>query len=100
MARLRKEQSPRSLGHAKKPWPRPMRSGDPFGDHRQRAITLPLVIESVLAYENGMRVATPLPHQGRAGLQQDAGMDRASVLLRSCGEGPQSATQREVGAAI
>src|SRR5215469_9377814 len=77
-----------------------MRPGDLFGDHRQRAITLTFVFEPVLAYENSMRVATPLPHQGRAGLQQDAGMDRASVLLQGCSEGLQSATQRAVEAAM
>jgi len=77
-----------------------MRSGDPFGNHCQRAITLALIFESALAYENSVRVAAPLPHQGRAGLQDDAGVDRASALLRCCGEGLQAAAQREVGAAM
>ena len=77
-----------------------MRSGNPLGNHRQRPVTLPLVLKPVLAHEDGVSVSAPLAHQGRAGLQHDAGADRASALLRRCGEGPQSATQREVGAAI
>jgi hypothetical protein len=52
-----------------------MRSGNPLGNHRQRPVALALVFEPVLAYENSVRVATPLPHQGRAGLQDDAGVD-------------------------
>src|SRR6516165_8527843 len=100
MALLRKERTVRSLGHVKEPRAGPMGPGNPFGNHCQRAITLALVFEPVLADENRVGVATPLPHQGRAGLQHDAGADRASALLRRCGEGPQSATQREVGAAM
>jgi hypothetical protein len=45
-------------------------------------------------------VTAPLAHQGRAGLQDDAGIDRASTPLRRSGKGLQSATQREAGAAI
>src|SRR5215470_20157486 len=100
MARLGKERTACSPGHAKKPRSGPMRSGDPFGNHGQRAIALALGFEPVLAYENSVRAAMPLPHQGRAGLQQDAGMDRASVLLQGCSEGLQSATQRAVEAAM
>ena len=81
MARLRKERTARSVGHAKEPRPRPMRSGDPFGNHRQRPVALALVFESVLAYENGVGASAPLAHQGRAGLQHDAGIDRASPPL-------------------
>jgi len=47
-----------------------------------------------------VRVTAPLAHQGRAGLQDDAGIDRASTSLRRSGKGLQSATQREVGATM
>ena len=76
-----------------------MRSGNPLGNHRQRPVTLPLVLKPILAHEDGVSVSAPLAHQSRAGLQDDAGVDRASATLRRCGEGPQSATQPEVGAA-
>src|SRR5262249_27964628 len=100
MARLGKEPTACSPGHAKEPRSGPMRSGDPFGNHCQRAIALALVFEPALADENSVRVATPLPHQGRAGLQDDAGVDGTSALLRRCGEDLQSAAQREVRAAM
>src|SRR6516164_341469 len=74
--------------------------GDPFGNHRQRTIALALIFEPALAHEDGVSVSAPLAHQGRAGLQHDAGVDRASAPLPRCGEGPQSATQPEVGAAM
>jgi hypothetical protein len=77
-----------------------MRSGDPFGDHGQRAIVLTLIFEPVLTNEDGVSVSAPLAHQGRAGLQDDAGVDRASALLRPSGEGLKSATLPEVGAAM
>jgi len=77
-----------------------MRPGDPFGNHRQRPVALALVFEPALAYENSVRAATPLPHQGRAGFQDDAGVERVSPLLQRSSEGLQSAAQREVGAAM
>ena len=77
-----------------------MRPRDPLGNHCQRAIALAPVFEPVLAYENGVRAATPLPHQDRTSLQDECGVDRASALLQRCDEDLQSATQREAGAAI
>jgi hypothetical protein len=77
-----------------------MRSGNSLGNHRQRPVALALVLEPVLAHEDGVGVSAPLAHQGRAGLQDDAGVDSASDLLRRCGKGPQSAALREVGAAM
>src|SRR5262249_5953983 len=53
------DRSTRSLGQAKKPWTRPMRSGNPLSDHAQRAITLPLIFEPVLANEDGMSMSAP-----------------------------------------
>src|SRR5215468_7648853 len=100
MARLRKERTARSIGHTKKPRSGPMRSGDPFGNHRQRAIRLALIFEAILAYEDGVGAAAPLPHQCRACFEHDAGSKGESALLRRCGEGLQSATQPEVGAAM
>jgi hypothetical protein len=43
------DQSARSLGQAKEARARPMRPGDPFGDHGQRAIMPALIVEPVLA---------------------------------------------------
>ena len=76
-----------------------MRSGNPLGNHHQRAVALALVLEPVLAHEDDVGVSAPHAHQGRAGLH-DAGIEGPSALLRRCGEGLQSATQREVGAAM
>ena len=77
-----------------------MRSGNPFGDYGQRAITLALIFKPVLANEDGVRVPAPLAHEGRAGLQDNAAVDSASAPLPICGEGLQSAVQRAVGAAM
>jgi hypothetical protein len=44
------------LSQAKEPRARPMRPGDPFGDHRQRATMLALILEPVLANEDGVGV--------------------------------------------
>jgi hypothetical protein len=56
------DQSTRPLGQAKEPRARPMRSGDAFGNHRQRAIMPAFIFEPVLANENGVRVSAPLAH--------------------------------------
>ena len=77
-----------------------MRPGDPFGNHRQRPVSLALVLEPVLAHNDGVGVSTPLPHQSRAGFQDDAGVERVSPPLRRSSEGLQSAAQREAGAAM
>src|SRR6516162_179023 len=50
------------LGQAKEARARPMRSGDPLGDHGQRAILLALILEPVLAHEDGVGVSAPLAH--------------------------------------
>ena len=57
-----------------------MRSGDPFGNHCQRPVALALVLEPVLAHEDGVGLSAPLAHQGRAGLQDDAGVKRVRPL--------------------
>ena len=41
---------------------RPMRPGDPLGDHRQRAIVLALIVEPVIVNEHGVGVPAPLTH--------------------------------------
>src|SRR5262249_14120399 len=63
------------------------------GNHTQRAIALALVFEPVLAYEDGMGVPAPLPHQARAGLQHHAGIERTSAFLQLSREGLQPALQ-------
>src|SRR6202030_2068222 len=60
----------------------------------QRAIALALVFEPVLAREDGMGVSTPLPHQGRAGLQHDVGIEGTSAFLELCRQSPKAALQR------
>ena len=65
--------------------------GDPLGDHRQRPIALAVVFEPVLAHEDGMGVPAPLPHQGRAGLQYSAGIERTSAFLELSCENLQAA---------
>ena len=71
-----------------------MCSGDPLGDHRQRPIALALVFEPVLAHEDGMGVSAPLPHQGRAGLQHYARVERKSAFLEVYRQDLQAALQR------
>jgi hypothetical protein len=55
--------------------------GNPLGNHRLRPIPLAVVFEPILAHEDGMGVTAPLPHQGRAGLQRSAGVERTSAFL-------------------
>ena len=71
----------RSFAHTKEPRARPMCPGDPLGNYSQRPIALALVFEPVLAHEHGMGVSAPLPHQGRAGFQHYAGIERKSAFL-------------------
>src|ERR1700731_426321 len=71
----------RSFAHTKEPRARPMCPGDPLGNYGQRPIALALVFEPVLAHEHGMGVSAPLPHQGRAGFQHYAGIERKSAFL-------------------
>ena len=68
-----------------------MSPGDPLGYHGQRPIALALVIEPVLVHEDGMGVSAPLPHQGRAGLQHSAGIERTSASLELARQNPQAA---------
>src|SRR5262249_50993313 len=94
------DRSTRSLGHAKEPWARPMRPSNPLGDYGQRAITLPLIFEPVLANEDGVGVSAPLSHPGRAGFQHETwGEGPATSAEHVCG-GLQGAPQRPANAAI
>ena len=70
-----------------------MSPGDPLGNHGQRPISLAVVFEPVLAHENGVGVSAPLPHQGRAGLQHSAGIERTSASLELSRQNPQAALQ-------
>src|SRR5215469_14277693 len=74
-----------SLGQAKKPWARPMRPGDPLGDHRQRAMMLALIFEPVFANQHGVGVSAPLTHQYRAGLRHDTGVKRHAAFVELFG---------------
>src|ERR1700719_2420329 len=67
--------------------------GDPLGNHRQRPIAVSLVFEPVLAHEDGMGLTAPLPHQGRAGLQHSAGIERTSAFLELSRQNLQAAPQ-------
>src|SRR6202011_1060471 len=90
----------RALVDAKEPGTRPMGPGDPLGDHGQRAIALAVIFEPVLAYEDGMGVSAPPPHQARAGLQHTAGLERTSALLELSRQNPKAALQGAAGAAM
>ena len=70
-----------------------MRSGNPLGDHGQRAITLPLIFEPVLANEDAVGVSAPLTHQCRTGLQHDTWIEGRAVSVELSGEGLQPAPQ-------
>jgi len=67
--------------------------GDPLGNHGQRAIALAVVFEPVLACEDGMGVSAPLPHQGRAGLHHNVGIEGTSAFLELCRQSPKAALQ-------
>ena len=67
--------------------------GDPLGNHGQRPIPLAVVFEPVLADEDGMGVSAPLPHQGRAGFQHYAGIERKSAFLELSRQNLQAALQ-------
>ena len=74
--------------------------GDPLGDHGERPIAVSLVFEPVLAHEDGMGVPAPLPHQGRAGLQRSAGIERTSAFLELSRQNLQAALQGAARAAM
>jgi hypothetical protein len=61
-AGLGANQSTRPLGQTKEPWARPMRSGDPLGNHGQRAIMPAFIFEPVLTHEHSVGVSAPLAH--------------------------------------
>src|SRR5215469_7054280 len=71
-----------------------MRSGNPLSDHGQRAIVLALILEPVLANEDGMGVSAPVPDQSRAGLRYDTGIEGNAGFPRACGQVLQAAPQR------
>src|ERR1700739_3860026 len=73
-----------------------MSPGDLLGNHGQRPIPLGLIFEPVVAHEDGMGVSAPLSHQGRAGLQHSAGLERTSAFLEVCRQRPK-ATLRGAG---
>src|SRR6516162_9812812 len=85
-AGLGADQSARPLGQAKEPRARPMRSGDPLGDHGQRAIMSALIFEPVLAKEDGVGVSAPPTHQCRACPQYDTGIGGPAALLELSGQ--------------
>jgi hypothetical protein len=74
--------------------------GDPLGNHGQRAIALALVFEPLLAHEDGMGVPAPLAHQGRAGLQHSAGVERTNAFLELVRQNPNAALQSAAWAAM
>jgi hypothetical protein len=77
-----------------------MGPGDLLGNHGQRPIPLTVVFEPVLAHENGMGVTAPLPHQGRAGLQHYARVERTSAFLEVCRQNLQATLQSAARAAM
>ena len=74
--------------------------GNPLGDHGQRAIALAVIFEPVLAYEDGMGVSAPPPHQARAGLQHSVGVEGTSAFLELCRQNPKAALQCAARAAM
>src|SRR6202030_2001856 len=83
----------RPFGETKEPEARPMCPGDPLGNHGQRPIPLTVVFEPVLARGDGMGVSAPLPHQGRAGLHHNVGIEGTSAFLELCRQSPKAALQ-------
>ena len=70
-----------------------MRSGNPFGDHGQRAIMLALIFKPVIANENGVGMPAPLTHQGRADFRDERGIERRASLRKFSGQGLKAAPQ-------
>ena len=77
-----------------------MRSGDPLGNHGQRAIILALIFEPVFANQYGVGVSMPLTHQHRAALRHDTGVEGRAALLELLCQALQAAPQRTAGAAL
>src|SRR5215470_403123 len=81
------------FGQTKEPRARPLRSGNTFGDHGQRAIMLALIFKPVIANENGVRMPAPLTHQCRADFGGERGSERPAVLREFSGQGLKAAPQ-------
>src|SRR5215471_14607377 len=81
-----------SFVKAKEAWARPMRSGDPLGDHGQRAIMLALIFEPIFANQDRVGASAPLTHQSCAGLRHDAGSEGSTGFLELSGQGLQTAS--------
>src|SRR5207237_3389914 len=79
---------------------RPMRPGHPLGYYAQRAITLPVILQPVLANEYGVGVPTPLTDQCRARLQHDGGIEGLAALFALSGQRLQAAPRYPAGSAI
>jgi hypothetical protein len=62
-----------------------MCSGDPLGNHRQRAIMLALIFEPVFANQDGVGVSVPLTHQSRAGLRHETEIKGRAKFLELSG---------------
>src|ERR1700737_5661456 len=90
----------RLFAQAKEPGTRPMCPGDPLGNYSQLPIALPVVFEPVLAREDGMSVSAPLPHQGRAGLRHNVGIEGTSAFLELGRQSPKAALQSAARAAM
>jgi len=71
-----------------------MRPGNPLRGHSQRTIALALILEPVLANDDGVSVSAPLAHQCRTGLQHDTGIEGRAASLELSGESLQASLQR------
>ena len=81
------------FGQTKEPRARPMRSGNPFGDHGQRAIMLALIFKPVIANENGVGMPAPLTDQSRADFRDERGIEGPAFLCKFSGHGLKAAPQ-------
>src|SRR5215831_17235399 len=72
-----------------------MRSGNPFGDHGQRAIMLSLIFKPVIANENGVGMPAPLTDQSRADFRDERGIEGPAFLGKFSGQGPKAAPRRK-----
>ena len=55
---------------------------------------LALIFEPAFTDEDRVGVSAPLPHQYRAGLQHDIGIEGSAGFARACGQLLQTAPQR------
>src|SRR5215813_7120222 len=70
-----------------------MRSGNPFGDHGQRAIMLALIFKPVIANQNGVGMPAPLTDQNRAHFRDERGIEGPAVLRKFSAQGLKAAPQ-------